>query len=457
MGVITYPLHQGLKAGDIIEVWGEYHKFRTAFNIIVDNSNYLLHFNFRAEQYSIVMNSKFNNAWEAEVRDFGMIAKFNSGEFAPSFHLKIFCHEDKFTFEMNGVEMGVSFPIRNIPLGAARALAFQGQNNLLVWTMVKIPEREAAKDSNIPVNDKEWMDVEKDNPNIILEKSLEYGDEVEVWGKYDNHRCNFNIMRGDKDYLLHFDIRPASYSVCVDGCINGAWPGTFSMHRPDFYGQIASADKGEFHLKVIFEESGMKIALNGKDLGLDLPYIFDLSTASHIFLCEENNAGQQWKSIKLPKAIQLLQPFSPYQIENMVVGNVINVTAKYIKNHMPYAINICADDTNFILHVAIRPTCSQIAMNTLTNGGWGSEVSVSVPPALQECDVFDMFITAADNGFVIEFSKDGEEDKILLKTQFPYRMDPSRARFVKLTDDTNDGETIWTELYLPDGTSYLRQ
>lgn len=457
VGKMNYPLNQGLKDGDIIEVWGEYHKFRTAINITTNPENYLLHFNFRAEQHCIVMNSKLNGIWDTEIRDYATIGKFNSGEFAPSFHLKIYCSEYEFTFEMNGVKLQTSFPIRNIPLQAAKELILQGQEGTLVWTMLKIPEKEASEQSHIPTNSKEWLNVEKDNPNVILEKSLEYGDEVEVWGKFANHRCNFNIMRGDKDYLLHFDIRSASDSVCIDGCINEAWPGSINMHRNDFYGLIANSDKGEFNLKVTFAESGMKLAINGNDLGVSIPYTFDLSTATHIFLCEEKGSVQQWKSIKLPKAVQLLQTFSPYQIENMLVGNVINVTAKYLKNHPPYAINICADDNNFILHVAVRPTCAQIAMNTLTNGGWGAEVSVPAPPALQESEVFDIFITAGDNSFVIEFSKDGEEDKILLKTEFPYRMDPSRARFVKLTDDTKGSGVIWTELYLPDGTSFLRE
>ena len=56
--------------------------------------------------------------------------------------------------------------------------------------------------------------------------------------------------------------------------------------------------------------------------------------------------------------------------------------------------------------------------------------------------------------FNIEFSRDEENEDVLLAMRLPHRADFRKARSVSFRDVEDN---VWTELNMPDGTTYSRE
>ena len=351
-------------------------------------------------------------------------------------------------FFINGEQMRKSFPIR-VPMREGRNVVFRDNEDLGRWKKLKIPEPRVTQESKGTSNIKLGEEM-------ILEQALVVGDSIEVWGKYqDGEKYNLNIMRGKGDYLLHFDIRPSSNTICLDSTTNTTWPGSLNLDLKEaFYNLARTQPNGDFHIKIEFAEDQMELYVNDVRIEGHIPYIFDLSTATHV-ICSvpEGSSQSPWKKISLPKPRLILQSFGTYEFENLSIGDVINLTGCYRKEVDAFAINIMQDMQNIQLHISIRPQEGVVVLNSMSNGGWGREVRANIPDSLAECELFDIFVLVEEKRFGIEYSKDGDNENVLLEMKMPHREDFTKARFVCFGGVTDN---VWTELNMPDGTSYSR-
>jgi len=448
---ITIPLNQPLEPGDQIELWGFYEygeKFN--FNLIGDSlQQVLIHFDIRPTQNVVVMNNKKDGCWQSEIRDSRVVRKFERGEYDENFHFIVKYEEDKLVFFINGEQLRKSFPIR-VPMREGRNVVLKDDEDLGRWKKLKIPEPRITQESKGTSN-------VKLGEEMILEQALMVGDSIEVWGKYlEGDKYNFNIMRGKGDYLLHFDIRPDSRTICLDSTINTQWPGPLNLHLEDAFEWLAQGcANGDFHIKIEFAEQEMELFVNDKKIQEHIPYIFDLNKATHVVCSVPPGSNQNpWKKISLPKPTQILQSFGTYEFESLSIGDVINFTGHFRKEVDAFAINIMEDMNNLQLHISIRPYEGVVVLNSMANGGWGQEIRAAIPESLSTCGLFDIFVLVEEKSFGIEFSKDEENENVLLDMRMPHRADFTKARYICFRDVKDN---VWTELNMPDGTSYARE
>lgn len=408
----------------------------------------LLHFDIRPTENVVVMNNKASGHWRHEVRDNRIVRKFERGELDENFHLLIKCEKKEFVFFMNGEKTRKPFPIR-APLKDGRNIVFRDEEDLGRWKKVRIPEARASQDGR-GVSDL------KRNEEVILEKSLSIGDCLEVWGKVqEDDRYSLNIMRGTKDYLLHMDIRPESRTICLDTTLHEKWPGSYNKHLSDEYAILTSNPQGQFHIKVQFEEEGMELSIDDHTYAGIIPYEFDLTEATHVRCSvSEGSDINPWNKIALPKSTQMLTTYSTYEFDKLSIGDIINVTGYMRKNLGAFSFNIIEDDINWHLHIAVRPASRHVVLNAMLGGGWGQELYYDIPNTLLNCGMFDIFVIIEEKTFKIEMSKDGENENVLLDMRMPFRGDFSKVKYIMFKDFEDN---VFTELHMPDGSSYVRE
>ena len=412
----------------------------------------LIHFDIRPTQNVVVMNNKKDGQWQSEIRDSRVVRKFERGDYDENFHLVVKYEEDKLVFFINGDKLKKTFPIR-VPMREGRNVVLRDQEDLGRWKKLKIPEPRVTQESKGTSN-------VKLGEEMILEQALTVGDSIEVWGKYqDGDKYSFNIMRGKGDYLLHFDIRPGSGTICLDSTINTEWPGSLNLHLEEVFEQLARAHpNGDFHIKIEFAEDKINLIVNEMEVAEHIPYVFDLGAATHVLCFVPPGCSQNpWKKISLPKPRGILQTFGTYEFESLSIGDVINFSGRYRKEVDAFALNIMENMTNIQLHISIRPVAEAapvVVLNTMGNGQWGQEMRAPIPDSLAACQVFDIFVLVEEKSFRIEFSKDEENENVLLEMKMPHREDFSKAKLICFADQKDN---VWTELNMPDGTSYYRE
>ena len=433
------------------QVWGFYEygeKFN--FNLVGDSLNeVLIHFDIRPTQNVVVMNNKENGCWQTEIRDSRVVRKFERGDYDENFHLVVKYEEEKLVFFINGEQLRKTFPIR-IPMREGKNVVLRDQEDLGRWKKLKIPEPRVTQESK-------GTSSVKLGEEMILEQALTVGDCIEVWGKYqEGDKYSFNIMRGKGDYLLHFDIRPQSGTICLDSTLDTSWPGSLNLHLSDEFQKLARGNaNGDFHIKAEFTEDNIDLYVNDMKVGERIPYVFDLDAATHVICFVPPGSNKNpWKKISLPKPRQLFQSFGTYEFESFSIGDVVNFTGHFRNDVDAFALNIMQDTSNIHLHVSIRPTEGVVVLNSMVNGGWGREIRAAIPQSLASCEVFDLFVLVGEKTFGLEFSKDEENETVLLEMKMPHRADFTKAKFISFRDVKDN---VWTELNMPDGTSYYRE
>ena len=425
------------------------------------------------------MNYKKDGAWcSPEIREWKIVRKFEREEFSANFHLVMKCEAgtglsfsryppsqsyqngrlkivslikqmtpaEQLSFTINGEPISVVFPIQ-IPLSEGKNVVLRCEGPPGRWKMLKLP---AIKENQ--VSNKDSFDIPA-NEDIPLEEALSVGDSIGVWGKFSSEgRFSFNIVRPKADYLLHIDVRPEAGTVVIDSSVDGNW-GTINKHLSEAFQDLVEKD-GDFHIKIDFKEQGMLIYINGKDIGVTAPYEFDLCSATYI-ICQskEGLSSSPWQRIKLPKPRQILQTFGTYEFNQLSIGDVLNLTAHY-RTSETVAVNIMCNPHTILLHISIRPGEGQVVLNTSVKGGWGAEIRAAIPAELTDGQLFDIFVMVCEKEFKLEFSRDEDNGNVLLEMRMPHRAPCNQPGYVNFRDVQDN---VWTELNMPDGTSYSRE
>eukprot|EP00116_Pleurobrachia_bachei_P004079 sb/3464341/ len=435
---ITIPLKQPLETGDEIEVTGEF-KWGNKFNFNLIGSSYeevLVHFDLRPQENCVVMNNKRHGAWQTEVRDHSVVSAFMNGEMDKNFTLIVRCEKEELTFKINGRNV-TPFPIR-VPLREGKNILLQNPENSsdYLWRTLRIPGKKEnssnAKDT-LPVVSGE---------QVLLEESLCEGGGVELWGAHsgEGNEYSASLSRGSgdgKEDLVKITVKPSMSTVYLgDTQVDGAFE---ELTRNE-----------TFDLKITFEGEGeARLVINGKDQGESVKLPFPIGAVSYV-LCE----GSPWQRIKIPKPRQAFQSYARYPLNELGIGDVITFTGKYRPGLSATSANINIDDNNRILHVAIRPASGVIVLNTMSGGGWMSEIRAPIPQEMIASDQFDMFVMVNEDVLDLEFSPDGDNGSVFLQMSMPHRLPFIKATEVQFVDFNDD---FWCELELQDGSLFSKE
>ena len=150
-----------------------------------------------------------------------------------------------------------------------------------------------------------FITIQIPGPNTFtLNKVLDIGDKVEVWGTYRQEYSKFSVNLKDvhnKFYFLHVDFRPKIKQhgqTVLNSLFLKGWETEIRCEIPNFI-------VGErFKITLECRDSEFGIFFNDQELSETFPYRANLSSVKIVSLEGPNN-GLLWDNVSLPAQMSL--------------------------------------------------------------------------------------------------------------------------------------------------------
>ncbi|CAM4585312.1 unnamed protein product [Leuciscus chuanchicus] len=438
------PISGGLREGMALYLQGvvpiNADRFRINFKTgQSDTDDTAFHFNPRMDQ-NVVMNSFRNGKWESEesVSD----NPFKKGE---AFEMFTVIKSEGYQIYVNGKEQ-YTFKHR-IPLEKVSALNINGDVSVNLfgfiqdWSTSSFVTKVKSKIISLGSSRGERSTVQSEilqpvqNPRLPyvgpISGGLREGMALYLQGvvpiNADRFRINFKTGQSDTDDIaFHFNPR-MDQNVAMNSFRNGKWESGESVSDNPF-------KKGEaFEMFTVIKSEGYQIYVNGKeqytfkhriplekvsalningDVSVNLfGFIQDWSTSSFVTKVKSKiislGSSRGERSTVQSEILQPVQnPSLPYV--GPISGGLREGMALYVQGVVPtnadrFSINFKTGPTDkhdIAFHFNPRMG-SKVVMNSLTNGKWGAEESVSDNP-FKKGEDFEMFFVIKSEGYQVQ-------------------------------------------------------
>ncbi|XP_042630714.1 uncharacterized protein lgals4 isoform X2 [Cyprinus carpio] len=403
-----------------------------------DSDDTAFHFNPRLHQ-KVVMNSFRNTEWEAKesVSD----NPFKKGE---TFEMFTVIKSEGYQVYVNGKEM-YTFKHR-IPLKKVSTLNINGDvavnlsGFLKNWSASVFPTKVITKITTLGSSHGGLSTVQSEilqpvrNPNLPyvapISGGLREGMALYLQGVVPTNADQFVInfktgQSSNEDKAFHFNPR-MDQKVAMNSVINGSWGTEESVSDNPF-------KKGEaFEMFTVIKSEGYQVYVNGKELytfkhRIPLKKVSTLNISGDVAV---NLSGflQNWSASVFPTEVttkistlgsshgahstvqsEILQPVQnpnlPYVAP--ISGGLREGMALYLQGVVPtnadqFEINFkTGPSSNDDMAFQFNPRMDQkVAMNSVINGSWGTEESVSDNP-FKKGEAFEMFSVIKSEGFQV--------------------------------------------------------
>uniref|UniRef100_A0A9J7YU52 Galectin 4 n=1 Tax=Cyprinus carpio carpio TaxID=630221 RepID=A0A9J7YU52_CYPCA len=403
-----------------------------------DSDDTAFHFNPRLHQ-KVVMNSFRNRKWEAKesVSD----NPFKKGE---TFEMFTVIKSEGYQVYVNGKEL-YTFKHR-IPLKKVSTLNINGDvavnlsGFLKNWSASVFPTKVITKITTLGSSHGGLSTVQSEilqpvrNPNLPyvapISGGLREGMALYLQGvvptNADQFEINFKTGQSSNDDMA-FQFNPRmDQKVAINSVINGSWGTEESVSDNPF-------KKGEaFEMFTVIKSEGYQVYVNGKELytfkhRIPLEKVSTLNISGDVAV---NLSGflQNWSASVFPTKVitkittlgsshaahstvqsEILQPVQnpnlPYVAP--ISGGLREGMALYLKGVVPtnadqFEINFkTGPSSNDDMAFQFNPRMDQkVAMNSVINGSWGTEESVSDNP-FKKGEAFEMFSVIKSEGFQV--------------------------------------------------------
>uniref|UniRef100_A0A8C1HE51 Galectin 4 n=1 Tax=Cyprinus carpio carpio TaxID=630221 RepID=A0A8C1HE51_CYPCA len=403
-----------------------------------DSDDTAFHFNPRLHQ-KVVMNSFRNRKWEAKesVSD----NPFKKGE---TFEMFTVIKSEGYQVYVNGKEL-YTFKHR-IPLKKVSTLNINGDvavnlsGFLKNWSASVFPTKVITKITTLGSSHGGLSTVQSEilqpvrNPNLPyvapISGGLREGMALYLQGvvptNADQFEINFKTGQSSNDDMA-FQFNPRmDQKVAINSVINGSWGTEESVSDNPF-------KKGEaFEMFTVIKSEGYQVYVNGKELytfkhRIPLEKVSTLNISGDVAV---NLSGflQNWSASVFPTKVitkittlgsshaahstvqsEILQPVQnpnlPYVAP--ISGGLREGMALYLQGVVPtnadqFEINFkTGPSSNDDMAFQFNPRMDQkVAMNSVINGSWGTEESVSDNP-FKKGEAFEMFSVIKSEGFQV--------------------------------------------------------
>uniref|UniRef100_A0A9J8BHK4 Galectin 4 n=1 Tax=Cyprinus carpio carpio TaxID=630221 RepID=A0A9J8BHK4_CYPCA len=369
-----------------------------------DSDDTAFHFNPRLHQ-KVVMNSFRNRKWEAKesVSD----NPFKKGE---TFEMFTVIKSEGYQVYVNGKEL-YTFKHR-IPLKKVSTLNINGDvavnlsGFLKNWSASVFPTKVITKITTLGSSHGGLSTVQSEilqpvrNPNLPyvapISGGLREGMALYLQGvvptNADQFEINFKTGQSSNDDMA-FQFNPRmDQKVAINSVINGSWGTEESVSDNPF-------KKGEaFEMFTVIKSEGYQVYVNGKEL-YTFKHRIPLEKVSTL-----NISGDV--AVNLSEILQPVQnPNLPYVAP--ISGGLREGMALYLQGVVPtnadqFEINFkTGPSSNDDMAFQFNPRMDQkVAMNSVINGSWGTEESVSDNP-FKKGEAFEMFSVIKSEGFQV--------------------------------------------------------
>uniref|UniRef100_A0A9J7XK27 Galectin 4 n=1 Tax=Cyprinus carpio carpio TaxID=630221 RepID=A0A9J7XK27_CYPCA len=385
------PISGGLREGMALYLQGVVPTNADQFEINFktgpsSNDDMAFQFNPRMDQ-KVAMNSVINGSWgtEESVSD----NPFKKGE---AFEMFSVIKSEGFQVYVNGKEL-YTFKHR-IPLEKVSTLNISGDVAVNLSGFLQVAHKRGVS----TVQSEILQPVQ--NPNLPyvapISGGLREGMALYLQGVVPTNADQFVInfktgQSSNEDKAFHFNPR-MDKKVAMNSVINGIWGTEESVSENPF-------KKGEaFEMFSVIKSEGYQVYVNGKEM-YTFKHRIPLEKVSTL-----NISGDV--AVKLSEILQPVQnPNLPYVAP--ISGGLREGMALYLKGVVPtnadqFEINFkTGPSSNDDMAFQFKPRMDQkLAMNSIINGSWGTEESVSDNP-FKKGEAFEMFTVIKSEGYQV--------------------------------------------------------
>ena len=167
-----------------------------------------------------------------------------------------------------------------------------------------------------------------------VEKKLEVGDKIDVWGEYrtGTGKFNVNLVAGSNKMPLHIDFRPWGGTVVLNSLKSGVgWQQEIVCPIPSFI------NEQKFEVSILCTDDGYSIKVDGIDLCEKFPYRIPLSKITQVMLNDEYQKYISWIKINMPIPAKFTAAIA--HLENEIRKGIGEGTFKIIKDYAASDIN----------------------------------------------------------------------------------------------------------------------
>ncbi|XP_026088443.1 uncharacterized protein LOC113062675 [Carassius auratus] len=437
------PISGGLREGMALYLQGAVPTNADGFEINFktgqsSNDDIAFHFNPRMDQI-VAMNSLINGSWgtEESISD----NPFKKGE---AFEMFTVMKSEGYQVYVNGKEL-YTFKHR-IPLEKVSTLNFSGDVAVNLsgfiqnWRSSVSPTKVRTKITTLGSSHEDLSTVQSEilqpvqNPNLPyvapISGGLREGMALYLQGvvptNADGFEINFKTGQSSNDDIA-FHLNPRmDQIVAMNSLINGSLGTEESISDNPFKRGKA------FEIFIVTKSEGYQVYLNGKELytfkhRIPLEKVSTLNFSGDVAV---NLSGfiQNWKTLVFPTEVrtkittlgsshedlstvqsEILQPVQnpnlPYVAP--ISGGLREGMALYLQGAVPtnadgFEINFkTGQSSNDDIAFHFNPRMDQIvAMNSLINGSWGTEESISDNP-FKKGEAFEMFTVVKSEGYLV--------------------------------------------------------